>query len=260
MVGNGSRKFVKVKFKTDWNGSKSHGSKSKLCQISSDGNWKLNGKLKTEIAKHRRIQLFNSSNWQVRQESVPSWYHRWITGVFVGASPVIIPGTPCLLISKLKRRKPTLDAKRKVHGGKLHKWQRRTCCFFETIAETQRPSLQFKNHFTLFLGVFTHTHNTVAAPDFFLQNQNVLGRKHKNSHVANPTTYQGLEIIDFIAPRDVAIPLGVYAPVPEQRGNLEGSAPNCSVISMGARKAMTTSSTTHFIAQFLEGQKNADKC
>ena len=24
--------------------------------------------------------------------------------------------------------------------------------FFETIAETQRPSLQFKNHFTLFLG------------------------------------------------------------------------------------------------------------
>jgi len=78
--------------------------------------------------------------------------------------------------------------------------------------------------------------------------------------VANPTTYQRLEIIDFIAPRDVAIPLGVYAPVPEQRGNLEGSAPNCSVISMGARKAMTTSSTTHFIAQFLEGQKNADKC
>ena len=33
---------------------------------------------------------------QVRQSSVLDWYHRWHTGVFVGASPV--PGTPCLFL------------------------------------------------------------------------------------------------------------------------------------------------------------------
>ena len=66
--------------------------------------------------------------------------------------------TPCLLISKLKRRKPTLDAKRKVHGGKLHKWQRRTCCFSRRSRKLNVPSLRFKKPFHPVPRCFSHTH------------------------------------------------------------------------------------------------------
>ena len=82
MLMNVVGKFVKVEFKPERNGSKSKpnemnrssskgdGPKSNLCQTSSDGNRKLSRYLK--LQNTAGYSLFNSSKWQVRQESVPS--------------------------------------------------------------------------------------------------------------------------------------------------------------------------------------------
>ena len=63
-----------------------------------------------------------------------------------------------------KRKFEHIGTWRKKEIRKQHKLQHRACCFSKKMAaESRNQGHQFKNHFTLFLGVFTHTHTILEA-------------------------------------------------------------------------------------------------
>ena len=70
------------------------------------------------------------------------------------------PWHPLLVNFRSRKRKiEHVGTWRKMQIRNQHKLQHRTCCFSKKMAaEIRNQGHQFKNHFTLFLSVFTHTH------------------------------------------------------------------------------------------------------
>ena len=150
MVGNGSRKFVKVKFKSEWNGSKSHGSKSKICQVSSDGNRKLNGNLKLQNTAEYSFSTVQIGRYVKRASPLD------ITDESLASSLVPVQWSS-LAPPACKFRSRNANSNMSECDGKC-KSEISTSCSIKHVVFPRRWPRKIRHRVTRCLHTHTHTH------------------------------------------------------------------------------------------------------